>query len=124
MTFSLARARLFADLTLVCFPMSQEQSAPPSLRLVVLHPVPSLNRLFGLHPWSRLKEKRSTQAAFLSALSATAADCSTPTTSAQSGFLMRVGIPALSATIDRKTSRSKWLREKSRARKTSAQRSH
>lgn len=83
------------------------------LRIVVHHPVPSLNKLFGLHPWSRLKEKRTTQVAFLSALSAIAADYSTPTTSAPSGFLTRVGIPALSATIDRKTSRSKFLKSRS-----------
>jgi hypothetical protein len=34
------------------------------LRLVVRHPVPSVNRLFAMNPWQRRREKQATQAAF------------------------------------------------------------
>jgi hypothetical protein len=44
------------------------------IKLVVQHPVPSLNRLFAMNPWQRRREKIATQAAFASALSASGLD--------------------------------------------------
>lgn len=84
----------------------------PSLRLIVRRPVPSLNVIFKMQHWGWAKEKRSTQAAFLSALQVTANDSSIPITSVQSGFLMRVAIPALSLMIARRTLISKSGKKK------------
>ena len=53
------------------------------LRLVVRHPVPSLNRLFAMNPWQRRREKRATQGAFASALSASGLDSAIQTTFAR-----------------------------------------
>lgn len=51
---------------------SLEPAPAPSdvIKLVVRHPVPSLNRLFSMTPWDRHREKKATQAAFMFALSA------------------------------------------------------
>lgn len=59
-----------------------------SITLVVAHPVPSLNTLFAMSHWGRKRERDKTQAALLSALSATATDSSTRTTSAQNTLSM------------------------------------
>lgn len=82
--------------------------------LFVRHKVPSLNALFGMHPWSRYKEKRSTQVAFLSALKAAAEDSSIQTICAENGFAIQSAIADLSATIEHKTSRSEFLKQRSK----------
>ena len=56
----------------------------PSLSLTLKHPVPSWNAILGLQHFSRAKLKKAIQDDFLSALRASAADCSTRTTSAKS----------------------------------------
>lgn len=38
------------------------------IKLVLKHPVPSLNKLFAMNPWQRKKEKQKTQVAFHGAL--------------------------------------------------------
>lgn len=86
---------------------------PGEFRIVVRHKVPSLNELFSMHPWSRYKEKRSTQVAFLSALKAADAGSSIPITSAPSGSWIASAIAALSQTIGQKTSRSEFTKQRS-----------
>lgn len=87
--------------------------ADGTMVVVVKYPVPSLNKLFGMHPWSRYKEKRSTQAAFLSAFTASADALSIPTTAASSGWSIHSAISALSQTIDPKMLRSAFLKQRS-----------
>jgi len=65
---------------------------PPPLklghyRLVVQHPLPSLNAVLALGHWQRLKLKKLIQASMLSALRASEHDSSTPITSYPSGTL-------------------------------------
>jgi hypothetical protein len=70
------------------FPMPAKPASEPTsicypIRLVVRHPLPSWNAVCALGHWQRAKLKEGIQLAFLSALQATAADCSTKTTSAK-----------------------------------------
>lgn len=50
--------------------MPVKQPLHGTLMLIVKHPVPSLNALFGMSHWQRVKEKKKIQIAFASALSA------------------------------------------------------
>lgn len=56
----------------------------PSLSLTLKHPLPSWNAILGLGHWQRARLKKAIQDDFLSALRASAADCSTRTTSVRS----------------------------------------
>ena len=80
------------------------------LRLVVRHPVPSLNRLFAMNPWQRRREKRATQGAFASALSASGLDSAIRTTFARNTSLIASATPGSSRTIRWSASRSKSAR--------------
>jgi hypothetical protein len=80
------------------------------IRLVVRHPVPSLNRLFAMNPWQRRREKLATQGAFASALSASGLDCATLTTFARNTSLIASGMRGSSETTRRSSSRSKSAR--------------
>lgn len=96
-----------------------------SVKLVVYHPVPSLNKLFAMNPWQRRKEKKTTQCAFRDALSASQAtegDYLTLITlrEAASIFSIAVNIHSLSTTTGPKTSSSKCVRRKSPAKALSA----
>lgn len=64
----------------------------PSLSLTLKHPVPSWNAILGLGHWQRARLKKAIQDDFLSALRASADDCSTKTTSAKSTFATAAGI--------------------------------
>ncbi len=85
--------------------------------LVLKHPVPSLNRLFAMHPFERLKEKKQTQRAFLSALEASGADLLTRTTFVQNTWLIASDMRKLSQTtaqniFDSASNKSSALKEK------------
>ena len=77
------------------------------IRLVVRHPVPSLNRLFAMNPWQRRREKLATQAAFASALSASALGSAIQTTFARNTSLIASATRDSSPTTRRSASRSK-----------------
>ena len=77
------------------------------LRLVVRHPVPSLNRLFAMNPWQRRREKRATQGAFASALSASGLDSAIQTTFARNTSLIAFATRGSSPTTRRTASRLK-----------------
>jgi hypothetical protein len=79
----------------------------PIIKLVVRHPVPSLNKLFAMNPWQRRREKRDTQIEFVSVLLASELGSATLTTFAQNTSWTALGTRALSGMIDRKTSSSK-----------------
>jgi hypothetical protein len=80
------------------------------IRLVVWRLVPSLNRLFAMNPWQRRREKLATQAAFASALSASALDSAIQTTFARNTSLIASATRASSRTTRRSASRSKCAR--------------
>ena len=77
------------------------------IRLVVRHPVPSLNRLFAMNPWQRRREKLATQSAFASALSASALASAIQTTFARNTSLIACATRASSGMTRRNSSRSK-----------------
>ena len=77
------------------------------LRLVVRHPVPSLNRLFAMNPWQRRREKLATQGAFASALSASGLDSAIQTTFARNILSIASATRGSSPTTHRSASRSK-----------------
>ena len=77
------------------------------IRVVVRYPVPSLNRLFAMHPWQRRREKLATQAAFASALSATGLGSATLTTFARNTSLIASATPGSSRTTPPTASLSK-----------------
>ena len=77
------------------------------IKLVVRHPVPSLNRLFAMNPWQRRREKLATQAAFASALSASALDSAIQTTFARNTSLIASATRDSSRMTRRSLSRSK-----------------
>ena len=77
------------------------------IRLVVRHPVPSLNRLFAMNPWQRRREKLATQAAFAFALSASGLASAIQTTFARNTSLTACATRASSRTTRRNASRSK-----------------
>lgn len=81
----------------------------PSIKIVVLHPVPSLNKLFAMNHWQRSRERKATRAAFMSALRATAKDSLTQITSLEDAntSLTACAMQGLSKTTDRKTFRLK-----------------
>jgi len=94
----------------------QPQTCKP-LKLVIRHPVPSLNRLFAMNHWARQKEKQKTQQWFYSALcesQVTEDDYSTLITlrEAASIFLIAVNMHNSSRTTGRKTSPSKSAKKK------------
>lgn len=68
------------------------------MKIVVHHPVPSLNRLFNMTPFERRHEKKLTQLKFLSALEAIEADSLTLTTFVQNTSLIVSGMRGLSET--------------------------
>lgn len=76
-------------------------------KLVVRHPVPSLNRLFAMNPWQRRREKQLTQNAFAYALRDSGADYSILTTFAQNTLLIASNMPDSSLTIPLKKLRLK-----------------
>jgi hypothetical protein len=78
------------------------------LRLVVRHPVPSLNRLFAMNPWQRRREKLATQSAFASALSASGFDPAIRTT-----FVQNISLIASATRDSSRTTRRTALRSKS-----------
>ena len=80
------------------------------IRLVVRHPVPSLNRLFAMNPWQRRREKLATQSAFASALSASGLDSAIQTTFARNTSLIASATRDSSRTTRRIASRSKCAR--------------
>lgn len=65
-------------------PTIQCHNTLPSLSLTLKHPIPSWNAILGLGHWQRARLKKAIQDDFLSALRASADDCSTRTTSARS----------------------------------------
>ena len=65
-------------------PTIQCHNTLPSLSLTLKHPLPSWNAILGFGHWQRARLKKAIQDDFLSALRASAADCSTRTTSARS----------------------------------------
>ncbi len=83
----------------------------PSLSLTLKHPVPSWNAILGLGHWQRARLKKAIQDDFLSALRASAADCSTRTTCARSTLSIAA------ATLD-SYQRTMQERRKSRSRKS------
>lgn len=85
------------------------------MKIVVRHPVPSLNRLFAMTPFDRQREKKKTQAAFLFALEAIGADSSTLTTFARNTSLIASGMRGLSETTLRKIFASPSNNSKSNA---------
>ena len=77
------------------------------IRLVVRHPVPSLNRLFAMNPWQRRREKLATQGAFASALSASGLDSVIQTTFARNTSLIASATRDSSRTTRQTASRSR-----------------
>lgn len=77
------------------------------LKLVVRHPVPSLNRLFAMNPWQRRREKLATQSAFASALSVTGIGSAIQTTYARNISLIASATRGSSRTTRRNASRLK-----------------
>jgi len=65
-------------------PTIQCHNTLPSLSLTLKHPIPSWNAILGLGHWQRARLKKAIQDDFLSALRASADDCSTRTTSVRS----------------------------------------
>jgi hypothetical protein len=59
----------------------------------VLYPVPSLNALFGMNRWQRLREKKRCHAAVFSSLRATGDGYLIRTTSVPNTSLTRLGTP-------------------------------
>ena len=80
------------------------------IKIVVRHPVPSLNRLFAMNPWQRRREKLATQAAFASALSASGLDSATQTTFARNTSLIASATRDSSRMTRRSSSRSRSAR--------------
>jgi len=80
------------------------------IRLVVRHPVPSLNRLFAMNPWQRRREKLATQGAFASALSASGLDSAIRTTFARNTSLIASATRDSSRTTRLSSSPSKSAR--------------
>ena len=80
------------------------------IRLVVRHPVPSLNRLFAMSPWRRHREKLATQGAFASALSASGLDSVIRTTFARNTSLIACATRASLRMTRRTVSRLKSAR--------------
>lgn len=81
-------------------------------KMVIYHTVPSLNRLFAMNHWQRRREKKATQAAFLSMLKASGADSSTTTICAQSFLSTAFATPGSSRTTPRKYALSSRLSAK------------
>lgn len=81
-------------------------------RIVVRHPVPSLNRLFAMDPWQRRREKIATQCAFASALSASGAAFAIQITFARNTSWIAFVTPASSPTTRRSLSHSKSAKSK------------
>lgn len=83
----------------------------PTIKLDVRHPVPSLNNLFDVGPWGRMKEKKETQIKVLDAIKRecvlqsvlTDLDKSTQTISVQSILSTAYDTLALFMTTGRKT---------------------
>jgi hypothetical protein len=65
--------------------VTQGTEGTPEIRLVVWHPVPSLNQVLGMNLWRKQREKLLTQGAVLCALRAFEFGCSTKTTQCPSG---------------------------------------
>src|SRR5689334_16104469 len=86
----------------------------PIIKLVVYHPVPSLNRLFNMNRWQRQKEKRITQAALLLALCPTEQGFSTQTTFVQSILSTAYGTLDSYMMTEHKTLTSKYRNRKSK----------
>lgn len=101
--------------------MPTNSQLPPNLLLVIRHPVPSLNALFGMQHWQRVKEKKATQAAFLSALRALDAELSTQTICAGSTRWTASAIQEFCETIERQKSSSLQRKKRSLEKKKSAQ---
>lgn len=72
-----------ADLPQLPLPLPTPPQPTSELRLTIAAPLPSWNAICGMGHWQRAKLKASIAASFLSALRASAADCSTRTTCAK-----------------------------------------
>lgn len=96
-----------------------------TLKLIVRHPVPSLNKLFAMNHWQRHKERNQTQLALLSALQVSAKDLSIQTTllEGQNTLLMACDTLASYLTTDRKIFHSKLSKGKSCSQLRSGQKS-
>lgn len=88
--------------------------------LIVRHPVPSLNALFAMTHWERLREKKRTQAAFVSGSLVSDDGSLIPIISVQSGTLTVCVIPGSSRMIGFKTSSLKSASKRLKARATNA----
>lgn len=90
----------------------------PSSKLIltVYHKVPSLNRLFSIGAMGRLREKRATQSAILSALLLTESENAIPTIFVANTSSMPSDILACYIMTERRTSPTKSRRRKSRTR--------
>jgi hypothetical protein len=78
-------ARLFSASTELP-PLPQPACEPNRFRIVIRHPLPSLNAVLGMGHWQRAKLKQWIQDSTLSALRASECDSSTRITSFRSGM--------------------------------------
>lgn len=92
------------------------------IKIVVFHPVPSLNLLFKMSHWDRTAERRKTQNALLCGLSASAKNCSTQTTLSSNILWTAFDTLASYLTTGKKTSPSKSARKRLPTKKMSAPR--
>lgn len=97
--------------------------SPYSCKLIIYHPVPSLNRLFGMNHWQRRREKKATQAAFLSMLKASGFDSWTTTICAASFSLTASATRSSSRTTRQSSSlrsrlNAKFAKVRSRTRRS------
>ena len=101
-------------------PASLSSNETQKIVLTIRHPVPSLNALFGMSHWARLREKKKIQAAFAYALLALGEDSSTRTTWPPSILSTASDMLASFGMTGRKTSSSKSARKRSKAKPTNA----
>lgn len=95
----------------------QENKREPYFRMEINAVQASLNRLFSMGPWGRLREKRRIQAAFLSGLSLIASDQPTLIiTTANTSSTVSDIVDCFVTTV-KKISCSKSVRRKSKAKK-------
>ena len=93
---------------------------PGTLVLIIRHPVPSLNALFGMSHWQRVKEKKKIQIAFASALSACGVASSIQITFARNTMLTASDMAASYEMTRRTMSFLKSASERSKAKPTNA----
>ena len=97
--------------------MSADQSSEPLVRLEVKGVPPSLNALFAMNPWGRMRAKKKIQAEFISALRSLGNDSSIQITSSQNITLIVSDIVDLFQTTVKKMSQSKRAKRKPSKRK-------